>query len=109
MRRRRPEERHHRVADELLDGSAEPLELGAEVRVIRREQRVDVLRIETLGPRGEANEIGEEHRHDLALLTRGRGGLLERRATRVAEPRAGRVLLAAFGTDDHAPSVRRTA
>jgi hypothetical protein len=32
MRCRRAEERDHRVADELLDGPAEPLELGAEMR-----------------------------------------------------------------------------
>ena len=37
VRDRRAEERHHRVADELLDRSAETLELGAQMRVVRRE------------------------------------------------------------------------
>ena len=101
MRRRRAEERHHRVADELLDGAAETLELAAQVRVVGREQGAHVFGIELLGTRGEADQVGEENRHDLPLLARGRGHGLERGATGVAEPRAGRVLLPALRTDDH--------
>ena len=109
MRGRGAEERHHGVADELLDGAPEPLELTAQVRVVGPEQRADVLGVELLGPRGEADEVGEEHRDDFALLPPGPSCGLERRAAVVAEPRGGRVLLAAGGTDAHARRVRRKA
>ena len=49
MRDRRAEERHHRVADELLDGAAEALELLAQMRVVGSQQSADVLGIEPLG------------------------------------------------------------
>ena len=49
VRDRRAEDRHHRVADELLDRAAVPLELAAEPRVVRRERRAHVLRVEPLG------------------------------------------------------------
>ena len=35
VRGRRAEERHHRIADELLDGAAVALELGADALVVR--------------------------------------------------------------------------
>jgi hypothetical protein len=38
----RAEDRHHRVADELLDGAAVPLDLRAQPRVIRRHMREPV-------------------------------------------------------------------
>ena len=66
---RRAEQRHHGVADELLDGPAEALELGPQLRVVRREQAAHVLRVERLRAGGEADEVGEEDAHDLALLT----------------------------------------
>ena len=71
VRERRPEERHHRVADELLHRPAEVLELPAQPRVIRREQLAHVLRIHPLGPRREPNEVGEEDGDDLPLLPPG--------------------------------------
>jgi hypothetical protein len=77
VRGRRAEERHHRVADELLDGAAEPLELTAQVCVVRPEKRADVLGIELLGPGGEADQVREEDGHDLALLARSRCGRIE--------------------------------
>ena len=43
VRDRRAEDRHHRVADELLDRAAEALELGANARVVGLEQRAHVL------------------------------------------------------------------
>ncbi len=70
VRGRRAEQRHHRVADELLDRPAAPLELGAQTRVVGLEDRAHVLRIHLLGPRGEPDEVGEEDGHDLALLAR---------------------------------------
>ncbi len=68
MRERRAEQRHHGVADELLDRAPEALELGAEVGVVGVEQRAHVLGVELLRPRREADQVGEEDAHDLSLL-----------------------------------------
>ena len=70
VRDRRAEQRHDGVANELLDSAAEPLELRAEPFVVGREQRAHVLRVEPFRASREANEIREEHRHDLPLLAR---------------------------------------
>ena len=102
----RAEERHHRVADELLDRAAVALELAAQALVVRRKHRAHVLRVEALGPRGEADQVTEEHRDDLALLARGRRRG-ERRAAGVAEARVGRVLAAAGRARRHGRSLRR--
>ena len=67
---RRPEERHHGIADELLDRAAVALELGADARVVGTEDRLDVLRVERLRPRREAHEVAEDDRDDLALAAR---------------------------------------
>ena len=72
VRRRRPEERHHRVADELLDGAAVSLELGADALVVGAEDSLDVLRVHRLGPRREADEVAEDDRDDLAFAARRR-------------------------------------
>ncbi len=101
VRDRGAEDRHHRVADELLDGAAEALELVPEPRVVRAKQRAHLLGIHLLGARGEADEIGEEDRHDLALLEPCLLGRLERRPARVAEACSLRVLLAAARAGDH--------
>ncbi len=106
VRGRSPEERHHRVADELLDSAAEALELLAQMRVVRSEQSADVLGVELLGAGGEADEIGEEHRHDLALLAHRRRRSLERRAAGVTEPGGVGILGRAAWADDHLLSVR---
>ena len=100
MGHRRAEERDDGVADELLDGAAEALKLQAEALVVRSEQLADVLRVHLLGPRGESDEIGEEHGHDLALFARRRR--LQFGAAGEAELRDVRVLLAAIRAD-HAP------
>ena len=70
MRGRRAEQGHHGVADELLDGSAVALELGADTLVVWPKKRLDVLRVHRLGPGGEADEVAEHDRHDLALAAR---------------------------------------
>ena len=49
VRDRRAEDRHDRVADELLDRAAEPLDLLLHARVVRTQARADVLRIGLLG------------------------------------------------------------
>ena len=68
VRDRGAEHRHHRVADELLHRAAEALELVAQPRVVRPEQRAHLLGIHALRARGEADEVGEEDGDDLALL-----------------------------------------
>jgi hypothetical protein len=74
------EQRHHGIADELLHGASETFELHTEACVVRGEERAHVLRVELLGARGEADQVGEEHRDDLPLLAPGRLER-ERRAT----------------------------
>jgi hypothetical protein len=74
--------------------------------VVRREERAHVFRIHLLRLRGKADQVAEEHRHDLALFARGqRGG--ERCGTFAAELEALRVVLAASGANRHRRSVRR--
>jgi hypothetical protein len=70
VRERRAEDSHHRVADELLHRASALLELFAQALVIRAEDRLDVLRVERLSARGEADEVREQHRHDLPLAAR---------------------------------------
>ena len=68
VRERSAEDAHHRIADELLDRAAETLQLGLDVRMVMGEEPGDVLGIHLLGLRGEADQVGEEDSHDLALL-----------------------------------------
>jgi hypothetical protein len=70
---RRAEERHDRVADELLDGAAVALELGAKALVIRAEERFDVFGIESFSAARKADEVAEDDRDDLALSALGGG------------------------------------
>ena len=72
MRSRCPEQGHHRVADELLDRAAEALELRADTCVVGREQRPYLLGVEPLCLCSEADEVGEQYRHYLALFARRR-------------------------------------
>ena len=66
---RGPEDGDDRVADELLDGPPVALELPAHPPVVVAERRTDVLGIEPLRPSREVDEVGEEHRDDLPLLS----------------------------------------
>jgi hypothetical protein len=67
VRDRRAEERHHGIADELLDGAAVPLELTPNATVIRTKNRLDVLRVQRFSLRREADEVAEQDGDDLAL------------------------------------------
>ena len=67
VRDRRAEDRHHRVADELLHGAAALFELGAEPLVVRPKDRLHVLGVERLGARREADQVGEQGGNDLTL------------------------------------------
>ena len=106
VRDRCAEHRHDRIADELLDGAAVALELGAHLRVVRLQQPAHVLRVHALGARGEADEVAEEAGDDLALLARGRLRFERRRALR-AEACVIRVLAAAARADLHARRIGR--
>ena len=104
MCHRRSEHGHHGVADELLHGAPEALDLARDARVVRAQRGTDVLRVGAVGARGEADEVDEEDGHDLALLAARR--LLESGAAVETEARALGVLLSAAGADDHRASVR---
>jgi len=94
------EYRHHRVADELLDCSPVPLQHFPETRLIGLEHPANLLHVKPLRSAREADQIREEHRHDLALLA-----LLDRRHERRrathTEPRSVRVLNAATRAREH--------
>src|SRR5258708_6214621 len=68
MRDRRAEHGHDGVADELLEVASERLDGSFRRPVIRLEGIADVLRITVVRAPGEADQIDEEHGHDLALL-----------------------------------------
>ena len=91
---RRPEDGHDGVADELLDGPAEALDVGLGALVVRTQRRADVLRVGAVGPVCEPDEVDEEHGHDLALLSVRRLGC-ERTAAREAEASSLGILLTA--------------
>ena len=103
--RRRAEDRHHRVADELLDHAAERLDLPPDAIVVRRQDRTHVLGVEPFCARGEADEIDEDDADDAALLL-GTLGLAERRPAGEAEPGDVRILLPAGGTGRHGRTLR---
>src|SRR5205823_8109772 len=107
MRDGRAEERHHRVADELLDRAAVTLDLASEASVIGGEGCANVLRVELFGAAREPDEVGEQDGDDLPLFSCVRG--CERRGAAAAEAEAVRVLLATGGADEHAPTLRAAA
>ena len=104
-RHRLSEQRHHRVADELLYRPDPALQLVTQALVVRRQDGLDVLRVEPFRPGSEADQVGEEDRDDLALRPAAR--LDERGRTLGAELGRGVVLVAAVRADDHARSLRR--
>src|SRR5262249_14595892 len=77
MRDGRAEERHHGIADMLVDGAAEIRDDAVDEPRVAGDEVPQLLGIETLRQRGEAREIGEED-GDLAPLAAG----LERRGGR---------------------------
>ena len=99
-----PEHRHHRVADELLDGAAVPLEHAARGVVVAVHQRAERLRVGALPDRRRAGEVAEQHRDDLPHLARRDRG--ERRAATGAEPEVVGALAPARRADRHEASLR---
>jgi len=100
---RQAEDRHHRVADELLDRAAvrrDGVAHRVEVQAHHLSQR---LRVEGLGEARRPLQVAEQNRHELADLLR-RDGRAERGPAKAAQAELLRVLLPAVGTDHHASS-----
>ena len=57
---RRAEDGHHRVADELLDGAPEALDLLAQARVVGADAGTDVFGVGLLRGGREADEVAEQ-------------------------------------------------
>ena len=71
---RRTPDGHHRVADELLDRAAVALDDVAGEVEVAGQQLPGLLRVAALRERREADEVGEQDRHEAALGDgRGRG------------------------------------
>ncbi len=101
------EDRHHRIADELLDRAPEAFDLLFHARVIRTQPRTHVLGIRLLRCGGEADEVDEQDRHDLSFFCGGARLFVERRSARPAEASPLRILFAAVRADGHARSLGR--
>ena len=67
----RPEERHDAVAEELVDRALVAMDLGQHQLEGASHEPVDVLRIQSLGHRGEARHVDKEHRDLFALAFEG--------------------------------------
>ncbi len=63
-----PEDGHHRVADELLDDPALALDGRPEDGDVAAHHLLQVLGVEPAGQRRRVDEVGEQHRDELALL-----------------------------------------
>ncbi len=107
MRDRDPEDRHDRVADELLHRSAVALDDRAQILEVAAHASAQRLGIGRLPQRRGADEVAEEDGDNLALLAGcdRLGG--ERRAAHPAQAEAFRVFLAAAWANDHAQRLRR--
>jgi hypothetical protein len=104
VRSRDPEHGHDRVADELLDRPAVPLEDDAKVLEVPAHPCSQRLGVGRLTERCRADEVAEEDGDDLAMLAR-RLDRPERGGTRHAEARLGRVLNAAGRAGRHRRSL----
>ena len=69
----RPEHAHDGIADELVERSAEPFDVGLGPRVEGQQCPPHVLRVGAIGSLGEPDQVDEQDGHDAALLAR-RGG-----------------------------------
>ena len=64
----RAEDDEDRVADELLDRAVVPDRLLGEVLEDARDEDLELLRVHLIGELRESGEVGEQHRHEAALL-----------------------------------------
>jgi len=121
LRHGRAPYRHDGVADELLDGPAVAIDQRARRVEVARQELADLFGVARLGERGEADQVGEEHRDELALGDRGgpvamlgaRGGggdaASERAAALAAEPVVRLVRRAAARAGDREGRAARRA
>ena len=100
VRLRDAEDRHHGVADELLDRAAVPLEDRPRILEVAAHRRPHGLGVEALPERGRARQVAEDDRDGLPDLA-GRFGLLERRSAGAAEPEPLWIFLAAACASPH--------
>ncbi|MCZ7587983.1 MAG: hypothetical protein M5U27_03805 [Gaiella sp.] len=99
-----PEHGHHRVADELLDGAAVPLEHAARRLVVAVHEGAQRLGVGPLADRRRPGQVAEQHRHDLPHLPpRGRG---EGCPAAGAEDKVVGALAPALPAHRHRPSLR---
>ena len=101
----RAEHGHHGITDELLDRPSEGLDPLPRTSVIRREARLHFLGIRRLRSGREADEVAEEHGHDLALSCAGSGSWRKRGCAEAAELETLRIVTTAGRTSDHAARV----
>ena len=94
------------VAEQLVDAAAERLDVRHQALEARLDQALDALGVEVLGERGVADEVGEQHRDDAALLQHG-VRLGHAGAARRAEPRPVRYRMAARAAR-HQPHLANT-
>ena len=93
------EDRHERVADHLVNGTAVALDDLAQLRHAGIDQRAQVLRVGRLREVGEARDVRENDRGQASLLAgEWPGGGCERSPAVAAEALPGGVLPAAGGT-----------
>jgi hypothetical protein len=103
---RRAEDRHDRIADELLERAPVTLDRGAHPRQVRPHRGAELLRVATVAEPGRIDEVGEEHRHDLALLA---APGVDGRPTGGAETGALGQLRAAVAARGHGARIGRRA
>ena len=103
---RQPEDRHRRVAHELLHGPTVTLEDRTELRVVAGHQLAQDLRVGPLAERGRADEVAEDDGDRLPDVCRGLRD--QDSAAGATEPLTGRILLAA-GCAAHHGSVHQDA
>jgi len=104
---RRAEDGDHGVADELLHGAFELLDLGFDPVEVHAEGVADVLGIGTVGSRSRADEVDEQDRDQLALLG-GRPGGGEGAPARLTEASRRGVLRTAPSADEHGGTIEHT-
>ena len=102
---RDPEDRHHGVADELLDGAAVALDHGGHLVEVAAHHAAECLGIEPLPERGRPRDVGEDDRHDLSDVGRGSISPTQRGRAVLTETSPLGVLLAAAGAALHGPSI----
>ena len=98
---RDPEDRHHRVTDELLDRAAVALDHGGHLVEVPAHHAAERLGVEPLAERRGPRHVGEDDRDDLPDVGRGGFRLAERRRAVLAEASLVGVLLSAGGTALH--------